>query len=565
MLLNAWTLNAVVLNGGVEDFPVHSGAPGGRYVSDAEIDFLLTAPAITHHARVLIAGPDGVMRDYSTRDNINWIHSLEWEGNIDAPVGTATVKLLREAGNGWSLAPLRTDSSYNLIPYVAADLSAGVGPSVDAGRRIVIYTASVPMGDDPSDTDWRLVFEGFIDKFDWDANPVVLYCRDKGAAIVDTWFPAPNTIVADDNIQTTLTQLLDLLHLDVYTPLYVPVVPDPEVLIGSFNYDVESGMDVLQRIAQIIGWTLGFRYADVFGEFRLTFKDPGRTKTDPDFTITPSSYIKVNSQGLDRTPVRNDIWVSYRPDNDPMTPRALVNAANAESIRRYGRRSMVIQEDDASPINSSDSAQYMADLIAFDLSEVDVDKTVDMPYFWPVELNDLIRFTPNRVHEDADLDIAVVGYKHTLDENQSRTQLMTRGKPAGSYWRWLLRKPTKPVTDPDGSPPGSALFSNLRQEPDYGSDVIVMSFDWSGATFSGPGGFQIFIQYGVTSDFNVGIGLGTSPTSYNFTVPGDLEPFDDPLAGPADTKQISFKLKAYDDDGNLVAESAVSTVTYRVV
>ncbi len=121
------------------------------------------------------------------------------------------------------------------------------------------------------------------------------------------------------------------------------------------------------------------------------------------------------------------------------------------------------------------------------------------------------------------------------------------------------------MTDPDGDPPGSALFSNLRQEADYGADEIVMSFDWLGGTFSGPGGFQIFVQYGATSDFNVGVGLGTSPASYTFTVPGDLEPFDDPLAGPADTKQVAFRVKAYDDDGNLVAESATSTVTYRVV
>lgn len=564
MLLDAGVLDDVVLDGDVEseDVPPHSGSPGGRYVSDDDID-LVTTSSYAVFARVWVEDANGIMRDYATRGGRNWIHSLHYEQTIDAPIGTATVKLLRESKK-LSLAPFKTDSLYNNTPFLLADLSAGTGPALDAGRRVVIETASVPLGTRPEDlvaADWHMVFEGSVDSVDSSQPQIVLECRDKGAQLADVWFPVPNIVSSDaGNIQGALAQLLDLGHLDEAVTLYVPVAPDPEILVGQFRYDIEPVMDALQRVAGVNGWDLRYRFIDAFQNFQLTFQDPGRTKTVPDFVFGARSYIDVKTLKIDRIPIRNDFSLSYRPDNDTGVDRVTVYDYSPESVRRYGRRSMNIQEADDSPINNADSAALMLSLIKFDLSAPEAEQQVEMLYCWFVELQNLIRFIANHVHSDTDLDLGVVGISHTLSDQQTRTTLTCRGRPGGSYWNWLGRRPVVPgggvPIDPD-APSDATGIPALAQEPDYALDQIEVLWSWTGDPTAT---FDVYLQQGKGGFSLAG---STSAGTFNLVVPlaVDIEPFH----LPPDPPQIPIDIAVYVQalvSGSVVATSRTNTASY---
>jgi len=572
MLLNAYAINAIVINGGAEtSLGGHFGAPGGRYVSDEEVDRILTGN-YGIWPRVWVEDAAGAMRDYSVRDSLDWGVAVELQGDIDAPISTATVKLWREQmGTMRTLAPLRSNAAYNVN-----------GPAINAGRKIQIDVACPGLGATPTEDDYRIVFQGYVDSVDWAANPMTLECRDKGAVLADAWYIGPTLIGASDAtqpIQDALVEMLEKASSEFHTPLYVPVLPDPEVDVGGFKAGDPNGepvMDALQRLVQVNGWDLRYRFADAYGEFRLTFKDPGRLKTEPDFTLWPYSYIDIKQLKIDRIGVRNEIWVWYRPDNDLGNERAVVLGTYPEPVfdsrtSGYGRRVMVIQEADDSPINSEESAQRMADLITFDLAFPKADKIVEMPFCWFLELQDLIRFPSNGVHWDGDLDLAIVGYRHVIDQQQSRTTLTTRGSPAGSFFRWLSRRPSTGPDNPTDDH-NNGLFSNLKQTPNYSTDHIVFSFDWNGPALINYGAsaeYAVSVQTSAIGPFSAAIPLGTD-TFLDFTLTDDIEPFDDPGESRPQTVQISFKAMIGIDFGGSIGfqtfvESGVNTVTYRVI
>lgn len=535
MLLNRWAFNEAVFNAFDETstLPPHSGTPGSaRFVTEAELRRLLDGAGYNIAARVRIQDPSGVIRDYSNRDAINWIQSIEYSGGIDNNVATATVKLWREVG-GRSIAPFRTNSAYNTIPFVSEELALGTGPSLDAGRRIAIDVATVDLGQVPTDDDYHTVFDGFIDTIDW-AKPIVqIDCRDLAGSLADVWFTQPGVIgasflVGPLPIAIVLVELLAAANLDVKLPL---VIPDPTPIaltfISAFRWNVEAALTVLTRVADAIGWDLRMRWSDADNAFRLTFRDPGRNKTTADWTIPPASYYDFSQFRIDRTNVRNDITVWYGPDGS----RVFVNVYSEDSVARYGRKSMVIQEASDSAIQDSTSAQILALDILGDISEPEADAIFEMPFFWPADLNDIVKLPANLVHSDTDEQYAIVAYRHTLDggaQGKSRSQFTLRGKPASAYWRWFARQPvTIDGTIPqegDGTNPVPKGFSSLLQVPNYATDHINFVWTWTGDAAAT---FKLFVQRGV-SGFEFIASLPALTASYDFTVGIDIEPFHTP-------------------------------------
>ena len=538
MLINGSAINALVINGGGSTSSgstggSHTGTPSSaRYVSNAELTRLLDGAGYSIASRISIPDPSGVIWDYSTRDDINWIHSIEYSGGIDNNIGTATVKLWREVGVR-SLAPFRTNSAYNVIPFLSEDAALGTGPSLDAGRRITIDVATVGLGATPADSDYHTVFDGYIDKIDWAAALVVLECRDLAAPLADQWFTSPGVVGASFligplPIAIVMDALLVAAALDVRLPLVIPdATPIALTFVSKFRWQVESILTALTRLADSIGWDLRMRWSDADNAFRLTFRDPGRNKTTADWTIPPASYYDFSQFQIDRTNIRNDITVYYGPAN----ARTFVGVFADDSVARYGRKSMVIQEASDSAIQDSTSAQILALDILGDLAEPEADAIFEMPYFWPADLNDIIKLPANLVHSDTDEQYAIVAYRHTLDGGQngkSRSQFTLRGKPASAYWRWFARQPvTIDGTIPevgDGTNPVPKGFSSLLQTPDYATNHITFSWTWTGDPAAT---FKLFVQRGV-SGFEFIASLPALTASYDFTVGIDIEPFHTP-------------------------------------
>jgi hypothetical protein len=343
MLINAYAINAIVINGGEESLLPHSGEPGsGRYVSDDELARLLEGNYGVW-PRVKIADAAGVIQDYSVRGSRDWGMAISYEGNIDAPIATATVKLWREhIATLRSLAPLRSDSAWN------AD-----GPAINVGRFIQIEVACPELGVLPAESDYRVVFQGYIDSVDWAETPMTIEARDLGAQIQDAFLIEDGTSIGvtdPDLIQTRIQEVLDAAELPVAVELYVPVIPDPAVYVPKRVRKTQPVMEAVQDVASTNAWDLRARWSDALQNFVLTYKDPGRTRTDVDFTLPPSAYFDIKQMKIDATDVRNDVTVTYK---DILTGfREAVRRSDPVSVARYGRRMMVVQEDDNSPINS---------------------------------------------------------------------------------------------------------------------------------------------------------------------------------------------------------------------
>jgi hypothetical protein len=553
MLINAYAINAIVINGGEESLLPHSGEPGsGRYVSDEELARLLEGNYGVW-PRVKIADAAGVIQDYSVRGSRDWGMAISYEGNIDAPIATATVKLWREhLATLRSLAPLRSDSAWN------AD-----GPAINVGRFIQIEVACPELGVLPAESDYRVVFQGYIDSVDWAETPMTIEARDLGAQIQDAFLIEDGTSIGvtdPDLIQTRIQEVLDAAELPVAVELYVPVIPDPAVYVPKRVRKTQPVMEAVQDVASTNAWDLRARWSDALQNFVLTYKDPGRTRTDVDFTLPPSAYFGIKQMKIDATDVRNDVTVTYK---DILTGfREAVRRSDPVSVARYGRRMMVVQEDDNSPINSQDLAIVMQNEILADFADPKASLAAEMPYFWPLELHDRIRFPSNGIHMDGDLDLGVVAYRHTIDEHQSRTYLQDRGNAAGKYWQWLLRNGT--ASGVPSSVPGSDLFTNLRQTPNYASDEIDLAFAWGGAALTGAEHFSVAISVNDQA-YGAWIDVGSS-TSYLYSFPGNIEPVVDPRRSPT-TSRVAFKARMSLPIGFgevTVATSAECSVTYNV-
>ncbi len=555
MLVNGFVVNGIVVNGGEESVLPHTGIGGsGRYVSTAELQRLL-AGNFGVWPRVKIADANGELWDYSVRGRQDWGMAIEWSGDIDAPIATATVRIWREQVQiNRSLAPFRSESSWNRD-----------GPAVFTGRFIQIDVATPALGERPSESDYHTLFQGYTDGVDSAETPMVIDARDIGAQIQDAFLIEDGTSIGatdPDLIQTRIQEVLDAAELPVAVDLYVPVAPDPLVYVPPRVRKTQPVMEAVQDIAATNAWDLRARWSDELQNFVLTYKDPGRNRTDVDFSLPPSAYFSVKQLKVDRTDVRNDVTVTYK---DILTGfREAVRRSDATSVERYGRRMMIVKEDDNSPINSAELAIIMQNQILADFAEPKATSAVEMPFFWPVELHNRIRLEPNGVHMDDDLDLGVVGYRHTIDEHQSRTYIQARGNAAGKYFQWLTRGGI--ATDTPTSVPGDTLFSSLRQTPNYASDEVEMSFVWGGPALTGGQYFSIAVSVGGAA-YGAWEYLG-SFTSYTYSFPGDIEPIDDPSDPDISTARLVFKVKMstpFFPSDLTVATSAESSVTYRVV
>src|SRR3954462_13600067 len=106
--------------------------------------------------RVSVADAGGAFRDLGTLAGKDWVLSVEYDEQLDQPVGQCTVTLKRDSFSD-SLAQLRRDTRPNL-------LLGSYSALVQGGAEFMVETATLPHGQTPISTDWRQVFRGYIDE-----------------------------------------------------------------------------------------------------------------------------------------------------------------------------------------------------------------------------------------------------------------------------------------------------------------------------------------------------------------------------------------------------------------
>jgi len=243
---------------------------------------------------------------------------------------------------------------------------------------------------------------------------------------------------------TTLEAVMQqILNDNLTSPPTLSVPASPGWAIRWYKQDRVSLWDALQALANQQGLDLRYRYDSGTTSFKLTLTVPDRTKTTADRTFGEDEKFEISKLEVDIAFIRNVIRVIYSdsssldPQNNPI--RKIYEATDSASVTRYGRRFMEVAESSASNIDTSTEAQTFANAMRDDLATPLADQSVTLPYFPFVELGDLYAFSPtNSLHYSTEQKLAVVGYEHSFDGATGRTNLDTRGKPAGAYRKHLL-------------------------------------------------------------------------------------------------------------------------------
>ena len=434
-------------------------------------------------------------------DVTSYVTEFEIDLDQDQPVAGATV-VFQLADNVNSLSPLRTDSALNR-------LNDGItySPLVDLNRAITIEVATTAIGASIQNGDFKLLFDGTVHSYDA-AKALTAQCLDKSGQLVKRWIEATANYGSGPGValETVMQQELDAVFGAGVWPLNVPVSPAYNVS-PAFQQQLMSVSDALIALQQLRGWDTRYKWSDALGHYALTLYDVNRTKSTPDYTFAPDGYIDITRLELAETDIRNAIKVEYPTGGGA---RASVVVTDANSIAKYERQFAFIQEADDSPINTSGEATTLGNSALADLKDPKAEQEVELPFFWPAELTDLYRFSPNGVHFDTNLDLAVVAIKHRFKANSHRTFLTMRGSPCSGYLTWLARaKATQSTSSPSVHGP-IATITPANTEVD--DNTIALTFD--AVPGSGGGGTNItwalYKKRGFAAEILVTSGDGTT-------------------------------------------------------
>lgn len=386
--------------------------------------------------RIKVQNGSGTLKDYSA-----YVERLVLDQDIDQQAQGATVDFTRDPSATASLAPLREDSTLNVL-----DDGVTYSPAIDIGRKITIEIATTELGVSPGSGDWKMMFVGYIGEVDWSKPVVNVDCQDQSVQLIERWMDTEYTIAEGTLLEGAIQSLLNAYFTggDAIT-LNVPVSPDFPLTAGTIP--VQSISDAINFLANLAGWTIGYKWNEDDDEFQLTLYGPDRTKTAPDFTFTPSRYIDVKRLSFNRSEIRNKGRLYFWPASGSAI--AYVDYQDDDSIARFGEKLIVINEADDSPIDSSIEAQKMLSGIILDTKDPKAEQEIEAHLFWPVELGDLYRFEANGVHYSVDEDWAVSGIRHELSQGSHRSLLKVRGSPAAGYFTWL-NKASSPGTGDEG-------------------------------------------------------------------------------------------------------------------
>lgn len=431
----------------------------------------------TTYMRVLVDKNGSLSyQDLTSLDGRNWIESASWTETIDTPCMTANISLVR-AVDYLSLSPYMASSKYNNGTAMIA-----------VRRRIQIQTATVPVDCLPISTDWTLMFDGYVDEIDPTGDNVTLTCRDLGALLMDSWIRTEKTYgsTAGIALQTVIQTMLDdaintPLGLSGGSAITLTTIGSPNFLMKSFIGRKQSCMDSIRQLAQQIAWDVKYVWSGT--AFQLQLYQPNRTVGAALTSFGPDDYDTITQAKQSVADVRNYVLVPY---SDYATgTRQTIIAQDATSIALYGLRYMEISEAATSQVNTAAEATLLANGALSDLKSPVLDQTVEMPYFFGVQVGDSYTWKANNRQYDTDQQLAVVTYTHTIDKSGAKTAMGTRGQASGGYMRWLT------IEGRAGVAPTSAQFDpaspqNVAAAGSPGTIVIIYDppamTDASGAT-----------------------------------------------------------------------------------
>lgn len=348
--------------------------------------------------------------------------------------------------------------------------------------RVTVQTAYTAVGVEPSSEDWEWIFDGYLgDRIEIDGYTIQCHCRDKAMLLQDYYIVDPE--VFPKNLTPTyieiegeerelyaaplvIQEILDYYSDDIGNiDLLTPDLTDNQ---GDWQYTNPEGdhyvfaiehieddpwgleyqnlFDGLLNACRPSGHFLGYLYDEDSDLFRLTYKEPPIDKTTPDHSFNWLDDIKVESLDTTIEDVRNYVKVVYGPEHEDEdtgeTWREYVVKSDSDSISRYGKRSMLIEEGDTRFVNTEMHAEQFAAWALHDLSHLTATHQVDMFYNPDIRLFDLIEID-NPLVASSKFEIAVESVRHELRFGESpvfETSIIGSREVVGGRKKWLDRE-----------------------------------------------------------------------------------------------------------------------------
>ncbi len=493
------------------------------------------------HLRILVDDGSGTDVDLSILKDRDFVRSASIRESVDNQIKTATVMLWREIDH------------FSLVPLFGSGTTTTAG-TLDIGRAIKIQTATLAADATPIDSDFITAFEGVIDGLDWgsgrDQSSMTLQCRDNSAELADTYI---ETIVTRGSVSpgtAAETVIQNIIDGSVSSPptLFVPVSPSFNII--QYKQQKEPVAVAIRKITNLFGWDVRYRFDNGTSSFRLTLVEPDRLSPTVVRTFNEDQYYAVTQANLSRLNIRNRIQIVFMdPTTDPPT-RVTVTREDIPSQTKYSKFFMEIVEGATSQIDTTPEAEAMADAILSDLEEPNITHSVDLPYFFAVQLGDFYTFTKNNVHYDTDQSLAVVGYQHTFTPDKKfSTVLETRGVPSAGVMRWL---------DIEGRPGMGPNADNFIDVAPQNTTVTVgvgsIIIDYQDPRINTPP----LTDWGTTR-MHLEQGAGpVTPSAANLVAEGKVTHFEVSNLTPGDTFSVTLVL--FDLSGNESATISINSI-----
>jgi hypothetical protein len=240
-------------------------------------------------------------------------------------------------------------------------------------------------------------------------------------------------------VETIIQQVLNDNGLSAFTTLQTPV--SPSWLIRPYVQQRSSVADAVKALIDQLGWTCRYEWNTGLGKYELTLKQPNRSATVADKTLSVYEEGKTGSLAVDVYSIRNAVRITYSETASRATngqvPRKQVEVTDSASITKYGRRYMEVQEADTSQIDSSSEASRMAQAIVDDLKEPLVGMSIVFPVDPYLELGDMLGIAADGLRFSAAQVLATDTLTHRFADGSSSTEVKLRGKPASNRQGWL--------------------------------------------------------------------------------------------------------------------------------
>lgn len=397
------------------------------------------------HYRAQIRDGGGVLRDLTDPTTVgeDFFREATIIGAIDNQTESMDLVLAREAGE-LSLAPLKGDSRIN-----NPTLAGSFVPLIDVWREVILSYARVPCWLSPVSSDYQERFRGRVDSLDDGGEALVLHCRDQGVRLAQRWISAevvypvvfggpcgPSAQSREVVLSRILTDNGGLATL--YTPV------SPNSCMVAMQQPLPRGflLAALQNIADGIGWKVDFsRWDPLTLAYRLTFRDPQRTKVAPDSCLSYREVLVMDRGELGAENVRNRITGtcadSATLSSEGQYLPTTLSVDDVVSQGLYDLREMELIEDASSQINTTGELSKMITAILADLGRPRREVGFTVPALPELDIGDLVYWDADGLRTTLPQEGAVRSVTHRLSRDGAQTTFTAEGKPASGYSRWL--------------------------------------------------------------------------------------------------------------------------------